>query len=236
MRRHQHAEDQRPEVRLQAHRFKGVRPGNKRHKQSQKNYQFTVAHATQHELENLPGDGQERDDQQGPNRGQLAGRDGQVNDGHDILNDENPDGGAPVQRIHPPAFVEDFNGKYRAGETECKGQQQRRAQINFQKKPQPGEAQTKYGKTEYCHGQTNVQDTHGPHLWFDKVFDFQLQPDGEQEQRYANFCASLKQRGGSKAKGTEPQAGQQKTHQRRETQPVHQVPHGKCYCEDCRIH
>ena len=95
--------------------------------------------------------------------------------------------------IHFSPGLEDLDGEYRAGKTQCKSNQQGRARRDVRKKTQPeqSERQNQQGdqQADQQHVHARAQPDHGG----GKILQVQLQPDGEQQQADAEVGDLLQQ-------------------------------------------
>ena len=96
-----------------------------------------------------------------------------------------------VPGFHFTAFLECLDGKHRAGEAQCEGDQQGDLEIHAGEDRQAAQAYPEEHDTETHYHDQHVQCGAGPNDRFQQGAHIQLEADGEQQQGHAElaeFC------------------------------------------------
>ena len=111
--RKQHAQNKRPDILLDADKLEDIRT-DQRQRDAEKNQELAVTNPVEHPVYEK-GQGYQHDQHQGPERWQLAQRQGNENHCRDILHNQHTDGGLTMPGAGRAEFVEHLHSKNRAG-------------------------------------------------------------------------------------------------------------------------
>ena len=179
--RHQHAEQQSAQIGLHADLLEQRRPHDGGGEETEERQQLAMADPVQQIAQGRPQE-EQADQSERPDRGQRAGRSGQEGHGEDVLDDQDTDRRAPMQRPHLALVLKHLHREDGAGEAEREGDQQRRARIERGEDREPGRGQQHQAGRQHDHRDRGMQAGAGPDFRPRQGFELELQADHEEQQ------------------------------------------------------
>ena len=209
----EHAEHQGPEIALHVHQFKQPR-APKRQYEPEQHLQLAVAGALQQRRQQgtRRDDGEDQDRR--PGRRDLGGRDAEEYDCRDVLDDQDPDGDAPVPGDHVVFLLQQFHREDGAGERQGEGEEQRgcRRQLVEQGKSDGGEQQEHTGRDQCDRGHVGNGDA--PDLRAQQLADPKLETDRKQQQGDSEVGHLVEKCAALRTDRTEDEAGDEESDER----------------------
>ena len=176
----ENAQHERTEVALESDEFEQLRTAQSK-QETIEDHELAMADALERDDQQWPKRKDEQD-QQGPVGRPLPHRDGQKDNGSQVLDDENSDCDPAVERCRLALVFQHLHDEHRAGEAQGKGDQKRLEQVEVGKERRPECGGKIDGRCEKRHDDGHMQPGHGPYLRSGKHPKVELQADDEQQQ------------------------------------------------------
>jgi len=123
------SDEERSEIGLEPDDVEDLRPDDEGKKEAAEGEQFPMARTAHDPAEGRPCEEEYGDREDRPGRGNFSGRDGEENDGKDILHHEDADRDPSVCCPEVAVFIERFHGEDGAGKAEGEGEEKGRLPV-----------------------------------------------------------------------------------------------------------
>ena len=232
---HDDTQHQRAQIRLQPGHAEAAGPDTQRREQAEQHHQLAMAEPPQ-QCQQRHAQHQYEDQRNRPDFRQFAASKGQKHDGEQVLQHQNADSGAAVQRAVLAAVVQVLDREYGGGERQRKAQGQRTLPRHAAENTDANRTGCQRAAAEHRCGERRVAAGSRPDFDFQQPPRLQLQPDQEQQQRHAQIRDGVQRRTALQADSIGGKASDQKAHERRLPQLPRSEAEQKSQTDQKRVH